>query len=321
MIFDICSCSASPNCSRFRAGLHPDREADRRLAIEAEHRRRRIGVSTRDRGDLGQRKEAVVDPQIDRFEVCLGFELAADPHADPLRPRLEDPGRGDGVLRLQRRHDRLGVEAKRCHLPGRELEEDHFILRADDVDLADIRNGQDLRADVFDLISQLALAQAVAGEGIDVAEHVTEAIVEGGPDHALRKVTLDVGDHVAHARPGGCDVARLRRVPQVHENGGLAGDGHAFRVIEQLELLELLFDPVRDLTRYLLGGGTRPLRANDHRLDGEVGIFFASELQVGEQSRNHEGDHEIPDERAVLERPVGEIERLHCACSCSIRTF
>ena len=34
-------------------------------------------------------EEAVVDAQVDRLEALLGGELAADPHADALRARLD----------------------------------------------------------------------------------------------------------------------------------------------------------------------------------------------------------------------------------------
>jgi len=40
------------------------------------------------------------------------------------------------------------------------------------------------------LVAQLTLGQAVAGEGIDVAEHVAETIVEARPDHPLRNSPL-----------------------------------------------------------------------------------------------------------------------------------
>ena len=48
------------------------------------------------------------------------------------------------------------IEPERRDLPGRKFEVDDFVLRAENVDLADIRDGQYLRADVFDLVAQLA---------------------------------------------------------------------------------------------------------------------------------------------------------------------
>ena len=48
------------------AGLHADGQPDRRLAVEAEQRRRRVGVAAGDGGDVAQAEEAVVDAQVDR---------------------------------------------------------------------------------------------------------------------------------------------------------------------------------------------------------------------------------------------------------------
>ena len=168
-----------------RARLHPDRECDGGLAVEAKQRRRRIGVAARDGCDICQREEPVVDPEIDRLQAFLGCELTVDPHADALRSLLEYARGRDGILRLQRGDDRTGVEAERRDLPGRKFQEDLFILRAENVDLADIRDRQDFCANVLDPIAQLPLAQAVAGEGVDVAEDVAEAVVEARPDRPL----------------------------------------------------------------------------------------------------------------------------------------
>src|SRR4029077_15372489 len=111
----------------------------------------------------------------------------------------ENTGGRDGILRLQRGDDCTDVEAERRDFPGRKLQKNLFILRAENVDLRDIRDSQDFRANVFDAIAQLPLAQTVAGERVDVAEDVTEAVVEARPDHALREIALNVRNHVAHA--------------------------------------------------------------------------------------------------------------------------
>ena len=50
------------------------------------------------------------------------------------------------------------VETEGRDLAGRELEIDHLVLRADQVDLADVGHGQHLGADVLDVVAQLALA-------------------------------------------------------------------------------------------------------------------------------------------------------------------
>jgi hypothetical protein len=127
----------------------------------------------------------------------------------------------------------------------------------------------------------------------------------------LREVSLDIGDQVANANPGRGHIAALRAVAQVDEDRGFTGDRDAPGVIERFELFELLFDTLGDLACDFVGGRARPLRLDHHGFDGEIGVFLAPELQVGEQARSHEGDHEIPDERTMSQRPVGEIERLH----------
>ena len=243
--------------------------------------------------------------------------MTVDPHADALRSFLEHAGGRDGILRLQRGDDGTGVEAERRDLPGRKFQEDQFVLRAKDVDLADVWDRQNFCANVFDPIAQLPLGQTVAGEGVDVAEDVAEAVVEAGTYDPLRKIALDVRNHVADARPGRRNVGSLRRVAQIDEDGGLARNGDALGIVERLQLFELLLDPVGDLARHFLGRSARPLRPDHHGLDGEIRIFLPPQLQVGEQTRRHEGDHEVPDERTMAECPVGKVEGFHGVASCS----
>ena len=133
------------------------------------------------------------------------------------------------------------------------------------------------RANVLDLVAQLTLAQTVAGESVDVAEHVAEAIVKTRPDDALRKIAFDVRNHVAHANPGRGDITGLGAVAQIDEDRRLPGNGYALGVIERFQLFELLLNPIGDLARNLLGGSARPLRLDHHGLDCEVGILLPSQ--------------------------------------------
>ncbi len=258
--------------------------------------------------------------KIDRLQAFFGCELTIDPHADALGSVLKHTGGRDGILRLQRGDDGTDVEAERRDLPGRKLQEDQFILCAENVDLADVWHRQNLGANVFDPIAQLPLAQTVAGEGVDVAEDIAEAVVEAGAYDALRKIALDVRNHVADACPGRRDVGSLGCVAQIDEDRCLARNGDALGIVEGLQFFELLLDPVGNLSRHFLGRGTRPLRPDHHRLDGEIRIFLPPKLQVSEQSRRHECDHEVPDQRTMAEGPVGKVEGLHGVVSCSGRT-
>src|SRR5262249_51876881 len=64
----------------------------------------------------------------------------------------------------------------------------------------------------------------------------------------------------------------------------------------------------------------RPRGLHHHRLDDEGRILAAAEPEVGGQSCDRRRDHEIDDERAVLECPFREVEAGHHSDPIS-RTF
>ena len=70
----------------------------------------------------------------------------------------DDAGRRDGVLCLQRRRQRRGIEPVAGQLRGRELDVDAFGLVADQVHLGDIGHLQQPRADFLHVVAQLAAA-------------------------------------------------------------------------------------------------------------------------------------------------------------------
>ena len=292
------------------AGLHADGQPDRRLAAVAEQRGRRIGVAAGDGGDVAEAEEAVVDPEVDAAQALLGAELAADAQADPLGAGLNHARGRDGVLRPQRLDDRLLVDAEGGELAGGEFEIDHLVLGADQLDAAGVRHSQHLGARRLDIVAELALGQAVGGEGVDVAEDVAEAVVEGRPDNAVGELAADVADHVADLHPGGGHGGGVGGVLEVDVDRCLAWHGQAAGKVEALELLELLFDAVGHLAEGVLDRRAGPPRLDQHRLDGEGRVFLAAEVQVGERAGEGEGDHEVPDQRAFAQRPFGEVEAL-----------
>ena len=70
-ILAIFASASSPKSQEVGALLHADRQTDRRFAVEAEQRLRRIDIAARDRGDIAQPEEAVVDAQVDARAGCL----------------------------------------------------------------------------------------------------------------------------------------------------------------------------------------------------------------------------------------------------------
>ncbi len=219
------------------AGLHADGQAQRRLAVVAEHRRRRVDVAALDIGDIGQAEEAVVDLQVDGLQVLFRGELPGGTHRDTFRPGLDHTGRGHGVLRLQGLHDLALIDAQGCQLAGGEVQVQHFVLGTDQLDLADVGHIAHFGPRLFHVVAQLAQGQAVGGEGVDRTEHIAEFIVEPWPLDARREFTANVLDLLAHLVPDFRDVLGLGGVAQVHVDRGFAGAGVAFGVVEGVEFL------------------------------------------------------------------------------------
>ena len=74
---------------------------------------------------------------------------------------------------------------------------------------------------------------------------------------------------LAHLIPGVIRPPSPRGILELHLDDGDARSRVGLDVIEQLQLLQALFELVGDLVLHLLGGRAGPGRANDHRLDGE----------------------------------------------------
>ena len=126
------------------AVAHGDGEADRRLAVDPEHRLRRIGQDAAHFGDVAQPDQAAVRQEIDVEQVVFGPERAGDADRQLFVAGLDRTGGNHGVLRLQRGDQRGAVDAEAGELPGREFDIDLLVLRAEDLDLGDVGNLQQL---------------------------------------------------------------------------------------------------------------------------------------------------------------------------------
>lgn len=71
-------------------------------------------------------------------------------------------------------------------------------------------------------------------------------------------------------------VACLGVVLEIHKDSGLSWSSQTSREVKLRYLLNLLFDAIGDLTNRILKRCARPSRLDNHRFDGEVGIFFAA---------------------------------------------
>ena len=156
-------------------------------------------------------------------------------------------------------------------------------------------------------------ADAVALDGIKQPGDVAEFVVEDRADDAFGQLELDVGEFLARLVPG---LALIRMRGAAHDR-----DGHAavtlarvgLDLLEVVELLELLLHAVEHLVLDLLRGRAGPDDERGHRRHGEVRVFELAEL--GEAQHAADGDREDQEQHdgAVVQRPFGEVERLHRA--------
>ena len=299
---------------------HGDGEADRGLAIDAEHRLRRIGKTAPHRGNVAQSEDAIADDKIDRLDVALRIEGAADAQEHALLCSLDGTRRPHEILRLQRRKNCLVVKAQSGQALGRELDEDSLILRAENFDFRHIGNVQQARTRRFDIIAQLAEAEAIGGKGIDDAEGAAEVVVETRPDDTGRQRTAHVADVLAHLIPDVGHLVRRRQLLQIDENRCLAGRGVAAHAVEIVGFLNRSLKTFRYLIQGFLDRRARPGSADHHRPEGKGRVLATSESLEGECPGDHRDDHQEDDQRAVGQRPFRQIRADHC-CVSSRRTF
>ena len=216
------------------AVAHGDGEADRRLAVDAKHRLGRIGIAAPDGRDVAQPDQTAVGQEIDVEKVRFRSEGAGNAEQNLLIAGLERARGTDRILGSERREQGRAVDAEAGQFLGRELDIDLLVLRAEELDLRNVRNLQETRADVLDIVAQFPMREAVGGEAVDQSEGVAEIVVEAGSDDAGRQRAADVADVLAHLIP---DVRHFRgfgRALEVDEDRRPAGDGVAAQEVEPL---------------------------------------------------------------------------------------
>ena len=164
-------------------------------------RLRRIGIGAADLRNVAEAEHASADDEVDVRDILLGSKRARHPQRKPLVPGLDRAGGLDDVLRLQRGDQSRAVDAQAGELLHRELDEDLFVLGAQDLDLRDVGHMQQLRADRFDIVAKLAMGESVGREPVDGAEGVAELVVEARPDDAGGQRVTDVADALANVIP------------------------------------------------------------------------------------------------------------------------
>ena len=196
------------------AVAHGDGKPDGRLAVDAKQRLRRIGKAAPDLGDVAEAKHAAADGEVDVAHVLLGFETR------PRRAARASRSRSGWCRPAGRRSAPAGRRSGpsgRCRdwrAPSSRTRRRCVSSWAPRISILETSATlQKLRADVLDIVAQLAMREAVGGEAVDDPEGVAEIVVEARPDDAGRQGVADVADALAHVIP---DVRHLlggRRCP------------------------------------------------------------------------------------------------------------
>ena len=89
----------------------------------------------------------------------------------------------------------------------REFDKYLFVLSTEDLDLRDVRHLHQPRADILDVVTELAMGESVCGEAINDSENIAEFVVEPRADDAVRQSVAHIADTFANVIP---DVGNLR---------------------------------------------------------------------------------------------------------------
>ena len=95
--------------------------------------------------------------------------------------RLQGAGGSDRVLRLQRRNQGGAINPQPRELLGGELDDDLFVLGADDLDLGDVGHTQEPRTDAFHIVAKLTVSKTVRGEAQMIPNVSPNSSLKPGP--------------------------------------------------------------------------------------------------------------------------------------------
>ncbi len=259
-------------------------------------------------GDVAQPDQAAIGDEIDRQDVPLGFECPRYPQDQPFLAGLQNAGWADDVLRRQGRRQSRPVDPQTGELLNREFDEDLFVLGAKYLDFRHVRHLHQPGANILRIVFQFAMGKSIRGDAVDDAVNIAEFIVEPRADHAGRESVAHIADAGANVVPNGGNLRGAGLAFQIDKDRRQPGAGKTAQKIEARGFLKGPLEPVGNLLQGVVQGRAGPRGLHDHRLDDEGRIFVSPQAEESSQSGDRRRDHDIDDERAVLERPLRKIE-------------
>ena len=117
------------------------------------------------------------------------------------------------------------------------------------------------------------MGEPVRSEPVDQSKGVAEVVVEAGTDDTGRQRVANVADVLANLVPYVGNLGSCRFPLQVDENGCYPGAGVAAQVIEAFGFLQFAFEAFGHLLKGVIEGCAGPRGLDNHRPEGECGIF------------------------------------------------
>ena len=277
------------------ACFHGDGNADGRLAVVVHGSVGRVSVAALHCGNIPQEEGSAVGTDRGAPYGVDVIKAAAVAQVYIVAAGFNHAGRGHLILGFQGVCQYGRADAQLRQLGTFDFHIDLFGLDTQKLHLLHLVDSGKAAPDALRLLAHFLHGVAVAGQGVDGAEYVIEAVVVVGAIDPGRQFTLQIPAEVADITPGIPDGRAVHVVPEGDIDIGGASPGGAVHLLDAGDVTELGFQLVCDLFLHLLGGGSRPGGGDNHLVDGEVGVLHAPKLEVEENAANGGNKNKIPD--------------------------
>src|SRR5690348_7617037 len=164
------------------------------------------------------------------------------------------------------------------------------------------------------------MREPVAHKAIDDPKCGAEIVVEAGPNDACRQRMTYIANILAHLIPCIGNLLCICAAFQVDKNRRDAGLRVATQEVQVVRFLQFSLKSLCNLFERIFHRCSGPCCLNNHGLDDKGGILAASEPEVRHYPRDDGDDHQVGDERTLIEGPLRKIE-FHCGLDPSTRLF
>ncbi len=214
-------------------------------AVVAHDAAGRIFVAALDGGDVAEAERGPAGFDRNFGDGGLTLEGAGDAHVNAVGAGLDRAGSRHRILARDAVENGLRRDAERRQLAMAEFDEDALLAHADDIDLGDTGRAQQALAHDLGIVLELGERHVRARQHVDGGIDVAVLVVEERALHALRQRRAAVVELLAHLIPGVVDGLGPRRILELHLNDRDARARVGLHVVEQLQLLQALFELVR----------------------------------------------------------------------------